>query len=37
MDTGKWKEYPDGLIICNMEGVQQGFIETGGQGEVVIK
>ena len=27
----------EGLAICDMEGNQQGFIETGGKGEVVIQ
>lgn len=27
----------DGLVVCDMDGEQQGFIETGGKGEVVIQ
>jgi len=27
----------DGLVICDMDGVQQGFIEIGGKGSIVIK
>ena len=27
----------DGLVVCDMDGNQQGFIETGGKGEVIIQ
>lgn len=26
-----------GLVVCDMNGVQQGFIETGGKEGVIIK
>lgn len=30
-------EWKDGLVVCDMDGEQQGFIETGGEGEVIIE
>ena len=27
----------EGLLVCDKDGDQQGYIETGGQGEVVVK
>lgn len=29
--------YHAGLLICNHLGEKQGFIETGGEGEVIIQ
>ena len=26
-----------GLIVCDMDGIQQGFIETGGKEGVIVK
>lgn len=31
------EELKDGLIICDMHGEEQGFIETGGEKDVVIE
>lgn len=31
------KDMPQGLIVCDMDGIQQGFIETGGKEGVVIQ
>ena len=26
-----------GLVVCDMDGVEKDFIETGGKGEVIIE
>lgn len=30
-------ELKDGLVVCDMDGVEKDFIEIGGKGEVIIK